>query len=128
VLVHTGVAQARPLSEKDWRKQANAICKQIDTDLEAAADEALAELDPNTEPTAEQLAVYLREFIPVMRGGITSIAALEEPAALRKDVKRLKASVLLALAVLERDPANDEEDLFDEAARITKKLGLKACT
>lgn len=121
-------AFAAPLSEKEWRKQANAICRQTDKDVEAATQEILSGLDPGQQPTPEQNAAAVRQFIPLFEEAIASIDALREPRALRKDVRQLRLDVTRSLAILEADPASTDETLFVDADRISRKLGLTACT
>ena len=127
VLAGAGPALAKPLSKQEWRSQVRAICKQIDRDLDTAAEAALADVDPNTGPTPEQLAAATAAFIPVIRAAITSIAALDEPVAFRKNVKRFRAAVFRGLAVLEDDPSNTDGDLFGAADKLAARLGIGSC-
>jgi hypothetical protein len=57
---------------------------------------------------------------------VSSIDALKEPAALKKDVKKFKAEVTQALEAIEADPAGFvNTDPFRNVDKIAKKLGLK---
>lgn len=128
VLTSGASAFAAPLSEKAWRKQANAICRQTDKDVEAATQEILSGLAPGEEPTPEQNAAAVRRLIPLFEQSIASIDALREPRALRRDVRQLRLAVTRSLAVLSADPTSTDDTLFVEADRISRKLGLTACT
>jgi hypothetical protein len=127
VATNAGVALARPLSKQEWRKQVHAICRQIDRDLDTATEAALADVDPATGPTPEQLEAATTQFIPVIRAAVESIAALDEPVAYRKDVKRFRAAVFRGLAVLEDDPSNSDGNLFREADKFANRLGIRSC-
>jgi hypothetical protein len=128
VLTSGASAFAAPLSEKAWRKQANAICRQTDKDVQAATEEVLSGLDPGQAPTPEQNAAAVRQLIPLFEESIASIDALREPRTLRRDVRQLRLAVTRSLAVLSADPTSTDDTLFVDADRISRKLGLTACT
>jgi hypothetical protein len=124
VVLSTSVAFAEPLSERQWRKQANVLCKQSNEDLNAISSEIFADLGPNDQPTAEQYAAFLAQGDPSIRATITSLEALNEPKALKKDVKKLAASTLAALAILKADPSADSDAVFAKPTKLFKRLGL----
>jgi hypothetical protein len=129
VVLSASGALAAPLSEQKWRKQGNAICKQANKSLTEVALEVFAGLGPDEEPSAEQAAVYVEQFIPTIEGAVSAIDALKEPAALKKDVKKFKAEVAEALDALEADPlAAVNSDPFKGVDKIARKLGLKECS
>jgi hypothetical protein len=129
VVVSASGALAAPLSEQKWRKQGNAICKDTNKELDEIASEVFADLGPNEEPSAEVAAAYVEQFVPVIEAGVSSIDALKEPAALKKDVRRFKAEVAKSLAALEADPSSIvNTDPFRNVDKIAKKLGLKECS
>jgi gas vesicle protein len=129
VVVSASSALAAPLSQQKWRKQGNAICKGTNKQLERIATETFADLDPGEEPSAEQAAAYVEQFVPVIQGAVSSIDALKEPAALKKDVKKFKAQVTQALEALEADPSSIvNTDPFRNVDKIAKRLGLKECS
>ena len=125
VVLSTSVAFAKPLSEQQWRKQANVFCKQSNKDLSAISDEALAGLGPNDQPTVEQAAAFVAQAGPSIDQTIASIDALNEPKALRKDVKKFVAAENKASATMQDDPiAALDETLFAKVNKIGKQLGL----
>jgi hypothetical protein len=129
VLVSASGALAAPLSEQQWRKQGNAICKQVNKEIDEIGNEVFPDLGQDREPTAEEAALFVEQFVPAIEGAVSSIDALKEPAALKKDVKRFKAAVTQALTALEARPARlVNADPFRNVDKIAKKLGLKECS
>jgi len=124
VVLSTSVAFAKPLSEQQWRKQANVLCKQSNKDLNAIADEAFAGLGPNDQPTAEQYAAFIDQGGPSIEQTVASLDALNEPKALKKDVKKMLGVTLAALATMEADPSLDSDAVFAKATKLSKRLGL----
>lgn len=130
VALSASVALAKPLSEAQWKKQANAVCKQTNKDINKIDHEVFAGLGPNEEPSDELKAAFLARFVPEIEGAVTSIDTLAEPAALKKDIKSFKAAVAKALSALEADPATGfggGNDPFAKVDKIARRLGLKAC-
>jgi len=131
-LVHgTSVAFAKPLSEQQWRKQANSVCKQLDKDLDEIADPFYAGLDENEEPTRKQFAALAKQASPLFEEALASIAALNEPKALKKDIRKFEAAVSQAVAAIQDDPSaftDGDENPFARSDKIAQRLGLKACT
>ena len=129
VVVSASGALAAPLSEQKWRKQGNAICKQTNKEIDEIGNEVFPDLGQDREPSAEEAAAFVEQFVPTIEGAVSSIDALKEPAALKKDVKKFKAEVAKALAALEADPlALVDTDPFRDVDKIAKKLGLKECS
>jgi hypothetical protein len=125
VVLSTSVAFAKPLSEKQWRKQANVICKQSNEDLSTISDEVLAGLGQNDQPTVEQMAAFVEQAAPSIEQTIASIDALKEPKALKKDVKKWLAAATEANTTWQEDPATAlDDDLFGPANKIGKRLGV----
>ena len=129
VLLSASGALAAPLSEPKWRKQGNAICKQTNKEIDEIGNEVFPDLGQDREPSAEEAAAFVEQFVPAIEGAVSSIDALKEPAALKKDVKKFKAEVTQALAALEADPLTFvDTDPLAKATKLAKKLGLKECS
>jgi ATP-dependent exoDNAse (exonuclease V) beta subunit len=131
LVLGTSVAFAEPLSEQQWRKQANSVCKQLDKDLDEIADEFYADLDENEEPTPKQFAALAKQASPLFEEGLASIDALNEPKALKKDFKKFEAAVSEAVAAIQADPSaftDGGENPFARSDKIAQRLGLRACT
>jgi len=130
VVLSASAALAKPLSEQQWRKQGNAVCKQVNKELDALGNEIFAGLGPHDQPSVEQVQAFAEQFAPVIKDAIASIDALKEPAALKKDVKRFKAAANDAVAHVEANPSvllNEKSDPFAKVNKIARKLGLKVC-
>ena len=125
VVLSTSVAFAKPLSEQQWRKQANVFCKQSNKDVGAIGDAAYAGLGPNDQPTAAQNTAFSAQAGPRIEQTIASIDALNEPKALKKAVKKLVAVANDAVATMAANPStNEDQALFDEVNKLSKRLGL----
>ena len=135
VVLSTSVAFAKPLSEQQWRKQANAVCSKSYTELHDIQNKVLANLGPNEEPSTAVLADYVEESTPVVNAMIASIDALKEPKALKKDVKKFLAAGSAVQAALQADPAALHSDTPDsprpnpyvKVSSLALRLGLKTC-
>lgn len=129
VVLSASGALAAPLSEQKWRKQGNAICKQVNKEIDEIGNEVFPDLGQDREPSAAEAAAFVEQFVPAIEGAVSSIDALKEPAALKKDVRKFKAEVAKSLAALEADPlALVNTDPFRNVDKIAKKLGLKECS
>jgi hypothetical protein len=130
VTINGGAAFAEPLSETQWKKQANAVCKHANQDIEELNNEVFAGVGENEQPSTEQVSAWVERFAPIVRKAIATIAALNEPKALRSTVKKFKAATSQAVTEIATDPVaafDYEHDPFAKVNRIAKKLGLKAC-
>ena len=130
VTLTAGVALAAPLTESQWKKQANAFCKQVNKELEPIQRELFAGLGEDERPSPEQISAYVEQFVPVIEDAVASIDALNEPKSLKSGVKKFKAAVADALASVQDDPDAafaGNNDPFANANKVARKLGLKAC-
>jgi hypothetical protein len=124
VVLSTSVAFAKPLSEQQWRKQANVFCKQNNKEMNALSSVAFAGLGPNDQPTPEKLAAFTEQAVPAIEQTIASIDALNEPKALKKDVKKLVALGYDAVAGMRTNPGPENDAQFARVNKIGKRLGL----
>ena len=125
-----GAAFAKPLSEAQWKKQANAVCKHTNKDIEELNNEVFAGLGENEQPSPEQVSAWVDRFAPIARKAVASVEALNEPQALRSTVKKFAAATSEAVEEIETDPVaafSYEHDPFAKVNKIARKLGLKAC-
>jgi len=124
VVLSTSVAFAKPLSEQQWREQANAICAQSNQDIGTIGNNVYAGLGPNDQPTAAQNAAFAAQLGPSIRATVASLDALNEPKALKKAVKNVLRVTLKALSTLEAAPVGDISPVFAKSAKLFKRLGL----
>jgi hypothetical protein len=130
VTLGAAVAWAAPLSESQWKKQANAVCKQTNKDLDQIGNEVFAGVGENQEPSAEQINAWVDEFVPIVEDAVASIDALNEPKALKSNLRKFKAEVKKTLTAIEADPQGifaGSNDPFAKVDKYARKLGLKAC-
>jgi hypothetical protein len=131
VTLTTGVAMAAPLTESQWKKQANALCKQANKEIEPIEQEAFAGLGEDEQPSPEQFVAFAALFVPVIEDALASIDALNEPKSLRSGVKKFTVAVTEALTTIEADPEgifSGDTDPFAKADKAARKIGLKACS
>jgi hypothetical protein len=123
-------AFADPLSSKEFKKQANAICAQGNQEIEATAQQVFGNLSRGQEPSPEQLQAYAAVALPNVAQQIDDVAALEPPKSLQARVKKLVKSARTALAKIEADPSlltDEKHNPFAGTDKLAKKLGLKEC-
>ncbi len=119
------------LSLDDFVSQADAICAEMETELDAAGEEAFGSA---TElPSEEELTAFVDdEVIPRVQSQIDAISALEPPAEIADDVDDL---IETAESELEALKDNDDlttlfsnnEDPFTESNAKSGELGLTDC-
>jgi hypothetical protein len=125
-----GSAFAGPLSSREFKRQANAICAEGNQQIEAAAEQIFAGLSENQQPSPEQLAAFAAVAIPSIKQQVESVAALEEPKSLQAKVRKLIRTARAAVAKIEANPsllADEENDPFAATNKQLKKLGLREC-
>jgi type IV secretory pathway TrbL component len=124
-----GSAFAGPLSSREFKRQANAICADGNQQIEAAAEQIFAGLSENQQPSAEQLTAFAAVAIPNIKQQVESVAALEEPKSLQAKVRKLIRTARAAVAKIEANPSllANEEDPFAATDKQLKKLGLREC-
>ncbi|MEX2256180.1 MAG: hypothetical protein WEC34_12135 [Acidimicrobiia bacterium] len=121
-------ADDSPLSAKQWRRQANSICKQSSNLLADAADRAFGTNKPDDQPSLAQVTEYAGLAQPIVQDQIASIDALDEPAKLRPKVKKLLEAARTDLARFVADPSIGlETNPFTETMLQAEKLRLKSC-
>lgn len=130
VALSAGAAFAKPLSEGQWTKRADAICAQMYVDMNTIQDDAFGPNSPNPvppgTPSADELAAFATELVPVFNDGVASIDALKEPNALKRGVRKLVAAAHKDAAAIEADPGilGLPTDPFARTNKIGTKLGL----
>ena len=118
------VAFAKPLSEQQWRKQANVFCRQSNNEFKKIIATAFAGLGPNDQPSAEQNAAFAEAAAPSIARGVASIDALKEPKALKRDVAKWLALGKKAAAGMTANPGPENDAQFAKVNRLGKRLGL----
>jgi hypothetical protein len=118
-------ALAKSLTQKEWRKQATAICENFGTELGALDAELLVDY---VTPTPEQAAVFVGRAVPVFEEAIAAIDALDEPKALSPTVNRLVRTATKELAGVRDNPSilieTDGSNVLPKTHRISKALRI----
>jgi hypothetical protein len=125
VLATSYAALAKPLSNRQWHKQATAICKQFHEDRGAILPANAFSVTP------DEAQAYVEQAVPLYEELITSIDALDEPKANTKKVKTFVKALTATIATIEDTPLaaySGFEDPFAKANSAAKKLGLGSCT
>jgi len=125
VLAISPAALAKPLSDQQWRKQANVICKQFHADrLPILPASGLSVVEP------DEARQYVEQAAPLYEELITSIDSLDEPKARKKKVKTFVTALTAALGTIEDTPLaafSAFDDPFAKANSTAKKLRLRSC-
>jgi hypothetical protein len=126
-LAAMGPAQAKPLSDRQWRKQATAVCEQFRADrlgiLPASGLSVVGHPD--------QARQYVDQAVPLYEDLITSIDSLDEPKARKKKVAAFVSALTAAIATIQENPLaafSAFDDPFADANRAAKGLRLASCT
>jgi hypothetical protein len=126
-----GVAAAgssKPLTKRQFIKQADKICQAGNTKANALAQQYFAGLGPNDKVDPASIAAFWRKVRPILLREVKGIRALHEPKADTKTVNKILAAVKQAVATTDVDPrALLTGDAFAEPDRLSQKYGLKVC-
>ena len=128
VCMSTTAAWAKTLSDSQWRKQANAACKQFQADRTAILPASGATIATTKNTAAARQ--YVDQAGPLYDELITSIDALAEPKAKAKSVAAFLAELKADVAKIRTDPMaafSAFEDPFEDANVSAKKLKLASC-
>lgn len=123
-----GAGDAR-LSQKDWRKAANAICVKADKRTKKAITEAFGDVPRDEQPSLEQMTAYVTAIEPIITRVVNRIEGLHEPKNLEKKVKRFVATARRELDAVVADPSIGlESNPFSDTSLRAGALGVKACS
>lgn len=120
-------APAGALSEKDWRKQADNVCRQSQTLLNE--DASTVPVDSTGNPSAADFSAFMNDVVkPNYAQVIGSIKALPAPKAIKGQVKKMLSLLQKATDSISPDVTQASlTKLFAPATKVAKKLGLKVC-
>ena len=120
-------APAGALSEKDWRKQADNVCRQSQTLLNE--DASTVPVDSTGNPSAADFSAFMNDVVkPNYAQVLGSIKALPAPKAIKAQVKKMLSLLQKATDSISPDVTQASlTKLFAPATKVAKKLGLKVC-
>jgi hypothetical protein len=120
-------APAGALSEKDWRKQADNVCRQSQTLLNE--DASTVPVDSTGNPSAADFSAFMNDVVkPNYAQVIGSIKALPAPKAIKAQVKKMLSLLQKATDSISPDVTQASlTKLFAPTTKVAKKLGLKVC-
>ena len=123
-------AAADQLSQKEFLKQGNTICKGANKQIDAVFKQVFAGLGKNEQPTPEAQQAALDGAVPIFRGALSEIDALKGPASLEKKVAKLLDQYNAVIDGFEADPQTafgQGPDPFAKPDKVARKIGLKQC-
>jgi len=130
-LVLGGVATAassKPLTKKQFMKQADKICAAGNKATNALAQQTFGNLGPNERPDAATFAKFWAAAKAVLEVQIKEIRALNEPKADKQQVKKILAAVQAGIAEVDADlQAAETGTPFAKADKLAQQYGLKVC-
>ena len=120
-------APAGALSKKDWRKQADNVCRQSQTLLNE--DESTIPVDSTGNPSAADFSAFMNDVVkPNYTQVIGSIKALPAPSSIKAQVKKMLSLLQKATDSISSDVTQAGlTKLFAPTTKVAKKLGLKVC-
>jgi hypothetical protein len=128
VLGGVALADGTPMSPKQWRKAANALCEdRAEAQADLAAD-VFGDVPEDGQPSLEQMTAFVEQLEPVVQQSIDDIDALAEPKSLRKKVRKLLKLAQADLDRLVADPSIGlEGNPFTDTELRAAKLHLDTC-
>jgi hypothetical protein len=127
-----GVATAADqLTQKEFLKAGNTICKTANKEINAIIEPIFAGLAKNEQPSPEAIATVTAGAVPIFRDALSDIEALKGPASLEKKVAKVLDQYTAAVDTVEADPqaafSETGPDPFAKPNKTARKVGLKVC-
>ena len=129
VVAMAGVANAAPLTESQFKKKANAICRAGNREGDALDNKFFGNLGKNEAPDQATIDAFVVEFVPSIQDQIDAIGALKEPKSLSSGVNKLLNEGQRVLDSLEADHSLlfSDNNPFAKTSKLAKAVGLKQC-
>ena len=115
------------LTKAEFLKKGNAICKNGNQQINAAAKKTFPK---NKKPSQAQLTQFAtRTLAPTIQAEISGVKALGAPQGDEAQVKAMVDSAQAALDKGKKNPAllAGNNNLFAQSNKLTKAYGLTAC-
>jgi len=121
-----------PLTKKELLKQGNAICRDADDQIGVLADNTFGPYNTDEEVPPEVVEAFGAGLVPILRGAIADIDALEPPTKDAQRVQKIINAFTETIDAVEADPSifagrADGEDPFEKPSKLARKYGLKRC-
>jgi hypothetical protein len=121
------------VSEAEFQKQADELCRKFQDDVDAKTEEFMSTLDENSTPE-EIGAVFVDEILPLFRQQIDELQDLPTPDQNAQEYEDLFNDLEDAADNLEQMAKDDpealftsEEDPFADLDQRAQELGLEDC-
>ena len=124
----TATSWAKPLSEKQWAKQANAICRAFKTDRLAILPVSGGSILASRK--LDEAQRYVDQAAPLYERLITSLDSLQEPTSRAKNVKKFVTELAAAVKAIRSDPMSAFaafDSPFEKTYAALKPLKLTYC-
>jgi hypothetical protein len=123
-----GAAGDKPLTKKQFIKQADKYCAAGNDALGVLGQTYFAGLGKNEQPDPATIAAFWVGARPILEAEISDIRALAEPKADAKTVKKILSAVQDAVDGIDADPQTAfTGNPFAKADRLARRYGLKVC-
>ena len=124
-------AAADQLTQKEFLKAGNTICKTANKEINAIFEPVFAGLGKNERPSPEAITTATAGAVPIFRDALSEIEALKGPASLEKKVAKVLDQYTAAVDTVEADPvaafSETGPDPFAKPNKAARKVGLKVC-
>ena len=128
-LAAVAAAGGETLSERQWRKKTNVICERGEKLTRELQQDIFGELKRDAQPSLEQMTAYVDGVEPILDNVADGIAALREPKALEKKVKRFVRAMRRDIDRVVGDPSLGlEGNPFSDTTLAAEALRLKSCS
>jgi hypothetical protein len=117
-------------SADEWVAQADAICKEADSEGRAATEQFLSDtgLQPGESPTDADLEELVDQItVPNIQGQIDDIRALAPPEGQEEQAQEFLDQAQSDLDEVEADPSLITGSPFDQTTKLAEDLGLRSC-
>lgn len=124
-------AKETRLSQEEFVRQGNAICKTGSDRIDAAAEKAFAGATGENPPTDAAVTAFAKDAgIPEIEKQLGALDDLRPPKATETKFDQALAEARRALAKAKANPsilADDSDDSFEKANGLIKATGLDTC-
>lgn len=119
---------AASTTKAEWIDEANRICRESNTAMEAEAEEFFADAKGVPEGEAD-VAFQAEVLVPGISEQVRAVAALPRPAGDEEEIAAIVDAAEAGLAQAHEDPAIIEENggSLAEASRLLAEYGVDGC-
>ncbi len=116
-------AAAAPLTDSQFKKQANAICKGGDKETEAIFETAFP--NQQSEPDPSAIAAVVPQVLESISSQIAAVGALEPSKKLQPKVSAFLEQAKADVGAVAANPTSFDEKSFVKTKKLARKIPIK---